>query len=69
MNVSVDGLDTLNRITEENTVIRCKECKYWRLLIGNADGYGVCRADNQVQTSSPDWFCADGVRKNETDRR
>ena len=41
-------------------LVRCKDCKYgepWGVLIGcgTAKGFGI--------THKPDWFCADGERK------
>ena len=44
-------------------LVRCKNCKYgepWGVLIGcgTTKGFGI--------THKPDWFCADGVRKDES---
>jgi hypothetical protein len=52
--------DALALLKEQETVIRCKDCKYgepWGVLIGcgTAKGFGI--------THKPDWFCADGERK------
>ena len=41
-------------------LVMCESCKYWRRLLLNADGDGVCRADNAIKVTHPDWFCADG---------
>ena len=47
--------------------VRCQDCEHWRKLVINMDGHGACRADNQVNVSAPDWFCADGVRNTKTE--
>lgn len=39
-------------------VVRCKECKYWEYDCIFPNGY--CRLRKQ---DNPDWFCADGKRK------
>ena len=47
-------------LKEQDAVVRCKDCKYgeqWGVLIGcgTSKGFGI--------THNPDWYCADGVRK------
>lgn len=39
-------------------VIRCRDCKYWEYDAIFRDGW--CRGKHQ---GNPDWFCADGERK------
>lgn len=44
-------------------LIRCINCKYWRKLLLNRNGYGACHADNPIRVSNQNWFCADGKRR------
>lgn len=46
-----------------NPLVRCNNCKYWRKLLLNKNGDGVCHADNPIRVSNQDWFCADGERR------
>lgn len=39
-------------------VVRCRECKYWEYDAIFYDGW--CRGKHQ---GNPDWFCADGERR------
>ena len=42
-------------------LVRCKDCKfYWNGLCGNVDSDSPCRNLIDVR---PDFFCADGERK------
>ncbi len=41
-------------------IIRCKECKYWRQ---NTEFCGRWSVGNVAQHTPPDWFCADGERR------
>lgn len=43
-------------------VVRCKECRRWRPLLAR-DGCGRCMADGIVRVTTPEWFCADGKRR------
>jgi hypothetical protein len=52
--------DALALLKEQEAVVRCKDCKYgepWGVLIGcgTSKGFGI--------THKPDWYCADGERK------
>ena len=40
-------------------LIRCKDCKYY-------DGHGTCMKIG-IAMLTDDWYCADGVKKNEID--
>lgn len=45
-------------MVEYAPIVRCKECKWWI--------NGMCYSDNFIlrfEEVKPDWFCADGVRK------
>lgn len=42
-------------------VVRCKECKN----LGNNDGYYFCNAIGLAFGDKPNWFCADGERREE----
>lgn len=48
----------LAMLKEQPQIVRCKDCKYRREIpvLGNI----IC-VDNSVH--SPDWFCADGERR------
>ena len=41
-------------------VVRCKDCEYWEYDVIFPDGW--CRVRHQ---GNPEWFCADGKRKEE----
>ena len=63
-------LDALKLLKEQDAIVRCKDCKYctiaadkkWRQDFGKSiyecDHKGLCYVE-------PDWFCADGLRKEE----
>lgn len=55
-----DGSYKIERYRE---LARCKGCKYWRKLLLNHNGDGVCHADNPIRVSNENWYCADGVAK------
>ena len=59
--VTVYFKDTMVKhgICEQNTVVRCKDCKYW--TFAEWDGEWFC--PYHVMHGKPDWFCADGERK------
>lgn len=50
-------------IKEQQNVVRCRDCKYWRRLLLNRDGCGVCHTDNPIRVSNESWYCADGERR------
>ena len=41
-------------------IVRCKDCKHWERDVVFSDGW--CRGKHQ---GNPDWFCADGERREE----
>lgn len=45
-------------------VVRCKDCKWWHESEINKE-FGDCGQANGITLKSSDWFCADGVRKQE----
>ncbi len=53
-------------------VIRCKDCKWWD-KVDNIDGvnYGTCErkctAIRKDAFPNENWFCADGIRKEQED--
>ena len=60
--VTVDGKVVSTLLHQEQELVRCKDCKYgepWGVLIGcgTTKGFGIAH--------EPDWFCADGVNKDE----
>ncbi len=42
-------------------VVRCKDCKH----LGNNDDYYFCNAIGIAFGNKPNWFCADGERRND----
>ena len=40
-------------------VVRCKDCKWHYIL----DGHSHCDLDIEARDIKPDWFCADGERR------
>ena len=52
--LSIDTLE--NALSEQPTIVRCKDCKHW--------GEYECHITNLTgQKSKRAWFCADGERK------
>ena len=49
----------------EEELITCKDCKYWRKLMLNMDGEGVCRSDKVTNglVTPPNWYCADNFKR------
>lgn len=48
---------------EIKELVRCNECKH----LGDNDGYYFCNAIGIAFGDKPDWFCADGERKEKMD--
>ncbi len=49
--------DAIVLLKEQPQIVRCKDCKYYNSLMGHCkDGRGY---------PSPEWFCADGLRREE----
>lgn len=48
------------RAARDAEIVRCKECKHWERDVIFQDGW--CRGRHQP---SPNWFCADGERREE----
>ena len=47
-------------------VVRCKDCRWWDKE-QSADGFnGFCV--NTGMCSAPDWFCADGERRDSNEK-
>lgn len=44
-------------------IVRCKDCKH----LGENDGYYFCNAIGISFGDKPNWFCADGKRKEQND--
>ena len=53
LNVTNAIRDALALLKEQEAVVRCKDCKYYMTIHCTCDGCCI----------SPDWFCADGKRK------
>lgn len=51
--------DGLNINVEIRPLVKCKDCKH----LGENDGYYFCNAIGIAFGDKPDWFCADGERK------
>ena len=51
---TIDSFDAHNA----PELIRCKDCKYW-----SEDFYRNCLKRSGWFRTTPDWFCADGRRK------
>lgn len=53
-------------------IVRCKDCKYYAIYELKADGTddkrykpSVCIKGEHAKRRDPDWFCADGERREE----
>ncbi len=55
--------DGLNINVEIRPLVKCKECKH----LGENDGYYFCNATGIAFGDKPNWFCADGERKEQSD--
>jgi hypothetical protein len=55
----------IDLLKEQETIVRCKDCKYWlpmnRFHPDYHPGRGQCELNCWVRDS--DWFCADGERR------
>lgn len=58
-------LDALALLKEQEAVVRCKDCKHGRMI--NILNYTCTESQNHCEhiLHSPDWFCADGRKKND----
>lgn len=59
--------DSIAVLKEQPEIVRCKDCKHLEHLkhldeINGRECY-VCRKHTFTGMRSPDWFCADGERK------
>ncbi len=48
------------KLLEEQEIVRCKDCKYWR------QNTQICRlwsVGYVAHHTPPDWYCADGERR------
>lgn len=52
--------DAIALLKEQETVVRCKDCKHWRQ---NTEFCGRWSVGNIAQHTPPDWYCADGERR------
>ena len=55
--------DALALLKEQEAVVRCKDCKHWYFADNRipCEQENICGRNGIVVT--PDWFCADGERK------
>ena len=55
--------DALELLKEQEAVVRCKDCKHWYFADNRipCEQENICGRNGIVVT--PDWFCADGERK------
>lgn len=65
LEMAIEALKEQSKTTE---VVRCKDCKWYEIYQLNQDGTddhrykpSLCTLFNRKR--KPDWFCADGVRK------
>lgn len=52
------------RIYSQTPLVRCKDCKYVAML--NGSYYCDKPNEDRIRFKKPDWFCADGERKEES---
>lgn len=65
----IGWLDRLEQPTVDAVPVRCKDCKWFQSGI-DIDGKPFTRCNGSVRTyghTAPDWFCADGKRKEQSD--
>ena len=70
--IEITGADENNEWKSEPTryeaVTHCKDCKYYQVYTdrGVMTGHGFC-ASQGMSPRVDEWFCADGVRKEQSD--
>lgn len=62
------GIDLLEAIDDAPTVdavevVRCKDCKHAEINDNHPNKPLICFMTRMCGTTSPNWFCADGERK------
>jgi hypothetical protein len=57
--------DAIALLKEQEAVVRCKDCKHWYFADNRipSEQENVCGRNGIIVT--PDWYCADGERKDE----
>ena len=60
----IEHLEEMNEKYGYINIVRCKDCIFWHECENNK-GYGDCGQANGITLKPDDWFCADGVRKDE----
>ena len=57
--------DALALLKEQGTVVRCKDCKHYRINTVYPGTNMIMKycAKTGITESNPDWFCADGERR------
>ena len=60
-----DEMEYTTRDPDDVHIVRCKDCKYYQKVYGGVPlgevGHCICHSFETV----PEWFCADGERKEE----
>ena len=64
--MSAEDIDDITGggFTVGQKLVRCKDCKWW-FVDENYDGLYRCANDGLIH--KPDWFCAEGERKEQND--
>lgn len=59
MLAAADALEAVEHLCE---LVRCKDCKWWKNAVGWG-GVDLKKCELSESVRKPDWFCADGERK------
>ena len=57
------------KVIQSKELVRCKDCKYGKHIVSAFNGevtiYRIFCSKRGNESHEPDWFCADGERKEE----
>lgn len=62
-----DKMSEVKMYVKVNLVTECKDCKYWEEVDLHGSVFHTCKVGVRFNTP-PNWYCADGEEKEETDR-
>ena len=64
-NVTMAMRDAVELLKEQPEIVRCKDCMY--NSISDSESLGQCLIQYGWFPARPDWFCADGKKRNDDD--
>lgn len=61
------GLEVVEHAEKVQELVRCKDCKYYVEEVGACTRSDIIRSDMRI--IMPNWFCADGVKKEQDNEK